>query len=283
MRTAGDNDASPASRHAFLPTRQPGCNPEGSTRLIDAPMHLKHLQANWNEYAAEDPMWAILTDPRRKGNRWTPDEFFESGEAAVDALLAYLKSLHIPVRLDAALDFGCGLGRLSQALCRHFSRVHGVDIAPAMIEGAKRFNRYGDKCVYHLNSATDLKVFDDASMTLIFTIITLQHIPSHLQRTYIQEFFRLLKPGGVAVFRTLSATSRWRFFPPRLVDVIRITKHQGKFMGAYGLSIYGVMRLIDRAGCELVELKASPCDPSRFHWLATQYCVIKPGSPETNG
>jgi len=241
-------------------------------------MHLRNLQASWNSYAKEDPMWAILTDPEKRGNKWSPAEFFASGQADIDKLLADLELTGVRVHFDTALDFGCGLGRLSQGLCRRFSKVHGVDIAPAMIEGARRFNQHGDKCTYHLNPAADLKLFDDESMTLIVTVITLQHIPSHIQQAYIQEFFRLLKPGGVAVFRTLSASSSWRFFPPRLVDLLRIAKHRGKsFMGAYGLSIYRVVRFIREAGCELVELKISLCYESRYYWLATQYCVLKPG------
>jgi ubiquinone/menaquinone biosynthesis C-methylase UbiE len=114
-------------------------------------------------------------------------------------------------------------------------------------------------------------------MTLVFTVITLQHIPSHLQQQYVKELLRVLKPGGVTVFRTLSSTSAWRFVPPRLIDVYRILKNRKKpFFGSYGLSILSVFQLIGQAGCDLVELKVSPCNGSRFNWMATQYCVVKP-------
>jgi len=240
-------------------------------------MHLKHLKANWERYAKEDPMWAILTEPDKKGNKWDSEEFFASGRSEVDALMKYLESLGLHVPLDTALDFGCGLGRLSQGLCRYFPRVHGVDIAATMIEEAKKYNRYGDKCKYHLNPAPDLRLFESGSMTLVFTVITLQHIPSHLQRGYIKEFFRLLKPGGVVVFRTLSSSSAWRFAPSRLLNFYRMIKHRRKsFFGCYGLSTLEVVNCIRRAGCDLVELKISPCDEGRFKWLATQYCAVRP-------
>jgi len=241
-------------------------------------MHLRNLQASWNRFAIQDPMWAVLTDPEKKGNKWSMEEFFASGQADIDQLTAYLESLKIKFPTDTALDFGCGVGRLSQGLCRVFAKVHGVDIAPSMIETAKRYNQHGDRCAYHLNNAPNLKLFDDASMAFVYTVITLQHIPSHLQLRYIREFFRVLKPGGATVFRTLTSTTAWRFVPARMVDLYRILKHRGRpFMGAYGLPIAAVNHLIRDAGCSLVELKVYPCHESRFDWLATQYCVVKPG------
>src|SRR5438445_2111463 len=236
-------------------------------------MHLKNLQTNWEEFAKEDPMWAILTDPQRKGNQWKPLEFFASGQADVGGLMAYLHSLQIRISFDSALDFGCGIGRLSQGLCRYFTMVNGVDISPSMIEAAKQYNQYGDQCTYHLNARANLKLFGDGSMTFVYTVITLQHIPTHMQHQYVEEFFRVLKPGGVAVFRSLYSTTTRRFVPARMVDLWRIIKHKGRpFMGAYGLPIGKVIKLIRAAGCNLIEIKISPSDDeTRFRWLATQY------------
>src|SRR5438094_42221 len=121
-------------------------------------MHLKQLQTSWEEFAKEDAMWAILADPQRKGKKWTPQEFFASGQADIDALMAYFDSLKIRVSADTALDFGCGIGRLSQGLCRYFTKVNGVDISASMIEAANRYNQHGDQCAYHLNTKPNLKL-----------------------------------------------------------------------------------------------------------------------------
>jgi len=241
-------------------------------------MHLKQLQTSWEEFAKEDSMWAILTDPRRKGRTWTPHEFFATGQADIDALMACLDSLQIRVSVDTALDFGCGIGRLSQGLCRYFTKVNGVDISASMIEAAKSYNQHGHQCTYHLNTKPNLKLFSDSSMTFVYTVITLQHIPGHIQQRYVEEFFRLLKPGGVAVFQTLYSSSAWRFVPARIVDLWRIIRHRGRpFMGAYGLPVVKVIKLIRAAGCNLIELRSSPCDDeTRFRWLATRYFVVKP-------
>ena len=48
----------------------------------------------------------------------------------IDQLLGWLRELHVQVRPGRALDFGCGVGRLTQALAGKFSECDGVDIAP---------------------------------------------------------------------------------------------------------------------------------------------------------
>ena len=41
----------------------------------------------WEDWAQADPLWAILSDPTRKGGRWELDEFFASGDHDVEEAL----------------------------------------------------------------------------------------------------------------------------------------------------------------------------------------------------
>jgi SAM-dependent methyltransferase len=164
-------------------------------------MTLRRLQENWDEFGRTDPMWAILTVPGKEGGRWTQEEFFSTGNAEIDALLQYLEGLSMSVNCGRALDFGCGLGRLTQALARHFAEVVGVDIAPSMIDGARRLNRHGDRCRYVLNERDHLNVLGGKRFDLIYTNIVLQHIQPRYTARYLREFMRLLAPGGALVFQ----------------------------------------------------------------------------------
>ena len=100
-----------------------------------------------------------------------------------------------------ALDFGCGVGRLSQALAEHFQSVVGVDIAESMVERAREFNRFGDHVVYLANATDDLRILDSDSFDFVYSNITLQHIPPEHGKNYIREFLRVLRPGGLALFQ----------------------------------------------------------------------------------
>ncbi len=169
--------------------------------------YLEELQRTWDEFGQTDPFWSILTHPDKKGNKWDLDDFFQTGKKEINALLAHLETLRLPLRKEKALDFGCGVGRLTQALACHFHVVEGVDIAPSMIELANKLNHYGDRCKFHLNAKADLSLFDDETFDFIYTNIVLQHMEPAYSKKYLGEFLRVLVPDGVLVFK-ITSTAR---------------------------------------------------------------------------
>jgi ubiquinone/menaquinone biosynthesis C-methylase UbiE len=169
-------------------------------------MELKKLQENWNLFGEKDPLWAILTHPEKKNRKWEPTEFFQTGEEYIDNLMERVTSLEISIKRETALDFGCGVGRLTQALARHFEICYGIDIATSMIDLAKTYNRYGDKCKYFVNRVNNLSLFDDNQFDLICSALVLQHMKPEYSMKYIGEFLRVLKKGGLLIFQLPSGT-----------------------------------------------------------------------------
>jgi SAM-dependent methyltransferase len=166
---------------------------------------LRELRANWEAFGREDPLWAILALPGKRLGRWQIDEFFETGLAEVRQLVERLDAIGHPRHRDRALDFGCGVGRLTQALAEHFGEVVGVDIAESMLRRARILNRFGGRCIYIHNDRPDLRVFPDERFDLIYSVYVLQHMAPPYARSYVEEFVRLLRPGGVAVFQMPAA------------------------------------------------------------------------------
>lgn len=166
---------------------------------VDA--NLEEVEKNWNEFGKRDPLWAILTDENRKNGKWDVNEFFALGDREIGSVMSYVNSLNFPYRKGRALDFGCGVGRLTQALCKHFEEAHGVDIAASMVEQARGYNRFGARCHYHLNKATDLKLFENDTFDFLYSNIVLQHNRPENSRKFIREFLRVLAPGGLVVFQ----------------------------------------------------------------------------------
>jgi len=164
-------------------------------------MSLKHVQETYEKLGKDDPLYAALSFHETKDKRWDPEVFFARGHDEIGAGLEFLSSQGLePVR-GRALDFGCGAGRLTQALCGEFDEVVGVDISSSMIETANRFNRHGEHCSYLVNTTDHLPMLDDMSFDFVYSNITLQHIPPEASTRYVAEFVRLLKPGGVALFQ----------------------------------------------------------------------------------
>ena len=97
------------------------------------PRSLRRTKDHWERLARTDPLWAILTDPDKKNGGWDKDAFFQSGVETVDDEISRLRTRCDDVGSARALDFGCGVGRLTQGLSRHFDQVIGVDISAGMI------------------------------------------------------------------------------------------------------------------------------------------------------
>lgn len=163
---------------------------------------LKRLQQNWEELAQADPLWAICSDPKKRGRNWDEQEFFATGEREIGTVLKYVETLGLERDSSApALDFGCGVGRLTRALASRFSECWGVDISRTMIEKAREVNHHVPNCRFLLNEADNLRAFADGVFGFVYTSIVLQHMAPGLAQKYLGELARVLKPGGVMLFQ----------------------------------------------------------------------------------
>lgn len=167
-------------------------------------MELTELRRTWDKLGRDDPMWAVLTCPWYKGGGWDPDEFFRRGRVEVDDLLRRAQAHGLEPKKGSALDFGCGVGRLTQALAAHFASVVGVDIAESMVAEAERYNRHPGRCRYVVNDEADLGQFREGTFDLVLSSLVLQHMEPRFAQGYVSEFVRVLAPGGVAVFEVPS-------------------------------------------------------------------------------
>ena len=162
-------------------------------------MKLAKLKDDWESLAERDALGAILTDASRAEGKWDIADFFATGEAEIEVVLGHLASIGYPPDLEGtALDFGCGVGRLTQSLAQRFASCVGLDISRQMIEKADSLNQY-PHCKYVVHTDTKLP-FADGSFSFLYSNIVLQHVPRSFSERYLREFVRVLAPGGVLVF-----------------------------------------------------------------------------------
>src|SRR5262249_875402 len=124
-----------------------------------------------------------------------------TGEREILNVVKHFAALNHSFGRGRALDFGCGVGRLTQALCNYFDECHGVDIAESLGEPARKEKRFGEGLGYHVNTKPDLSRFADNTFDFVYTNMVLQHNPPAMARKFIQEFLRILKPGGLLEFQ----------------------------------------------------------------------------------
>ncbi len=243
-------------------------------------MNPARLRKTWDALSAADPWRAILGRPGETGPT-DAGELFASGMWEIKEAMERAGELGLPARRRAALDFGCGAGRLTQALAEYFDVVTGVDVSPAMLELARRHNRHGGRCRYVLVETADLRQFPNASFDFIYSNITLQHVPPRLTRSYLAEFLRLLAPDGLLMFhlpshRRRPAVARW--LPgnlyPRLARLAWAAAHPGRpVVPMYGVRPKTVKAWIEGSGGRV--LAAEPRDSAGPEWVSFRYSVAK--------
>jgi SAM-dependent methyltransferase len=176
----------------------------------DAP--LRKLQRDWEDLGVMDPLWAILTHEGKRNGRWDLADFLATGERHIAEVMARAKSFGLPGRQDRALDFGCGIGRLTRPLAARFGEVVGVDISRPMIEKARLVNADLANCSFLHNARPDLAVLADGSFDFVYTHIVLMHLPSRrVAQGYLRELVRVLTPGGLLIFQMPAwIAPRWK-------------------------------------------------------------------------
>lgn len=253
-------------------------------------MDINKLRENWDAFGKTDPLWAILTANGKRGNSWTIEEFFGTGRSEIENLLKHLAQLNATPQFGKALDFGCGVGRLSQALAEYFEEVYGVDIAASMINLANLYNTAPQKCKYMLNEYDNLDIFYDNTFDFIYTNIVLQHMKPKYSKKYIVELIRILKANGSLVFQLPSERVRdnkpykvilRRFIPAFLLDYLFYVRLKlsnklsgsGPAMEMYAIKKQNVIDLLTQNGAKVIDIRKDEMNHGR--WESYVYYAIK--------
>ena len=162
----------------------------------------EQLQQDWDDLAEIDPMWAIYSDADVQYEDWSIERFLATGKRHIRHVLDIIDNAGVAInKKGTALDFGCGIGRETQALAEEFDVCYGIDISAKMIELAIILSTHGDKCKYILNSRDDLQIFADNFFDFVYSNHVLQHMPPEIMKKYLREFVRILRPEGILLFQ----------------------------------------------------------------------------------
>jgi SAM-dependent methyltransferase len=149
------------------------------------------MRSDWNQRAGEDAYYYVAFGRKKQDD----DEFFSSAVEIVKGLEWDLKRVR---GRDAALEIGCGPGRLMKPLARHFTEIHGVDVSDEMIRLAKERLADTPNAVPHHGTGSDLSQFPDEKFDFVYSYAVFQHIPSRdVVFNYLREARRVLKTGGI--------------------------------------------------------------------------------------
>lgn len=231
---------------------------------------------HWNALGRKNPFGAIITRDGSPKARWDAEEFFATGRADVQRFVADLERLAPSVPRRQAIDFGCGVGRITRALADYFEAVVGVDVARSMIARATDLNRAHPRCRFVVNRASDLGRFPDGAFDVAYSRLVLQHMPPAMVRRYVPELIRVLAPGGVLMFQLpteipfvdaerlyieapVLGSALKRRLPRRLVRIHRLIKYRLFIspiprMDMHGMARDAVIAMIGAAGGRILSI-----------------------------
>ena len=224
----------------------------------------------WCRIGEEAPYFGVLTQPRYR-KKQIPDadlnEFFLSGEHYVEDTLATLRDrLGAPDRFERALDFGCGVGRLTLPLAGRSGRVLGVDVSPAMLrEARKNATRHNIQNV-DLCSSEEWASGERGGFDFVHTYIVLQHIPKAKGVPIIRGLVEATGSGGFGVihltYGKASAKRRWmhrvRKYVPLVNNAINVIRGRPFFTPMMQMNDYNmnnVLRLFQETGVSDMHLR----------------------------
>ena len=157
----------------------------------------------WDRAARSDSTWYVAT-----GYLHQNDEFFAQGARETDTFLDFCHATPGMGRAQAVLEIGCGLGRMTHRLAQLFGRVVAVDVSEEMLRRCRdNLRSYGNVDYVQVAGDGTLEGIADEHVDLVFSYLTLQHVPTpRAQLRYLESSARVLRAGGKIAVQTRSAS-----------------------------------------------------------------------------
>jgi len=210
------------------------------------------MRDHWREFAREDAMFYVASNR----DDWTPEEFYAQGRERTEDVLAWAGP---DLRRERMVEIGCGAGRFLVHFAREFEVVEGFDIAPEMIELARRY--VPDNVRLTVSSGADLGGLRDACADFAFSMQVFQHIPDReVVAAYIAETARVLRPGGRAVLHfDTRRPSLLRKAVMLLPDPLLPRRHR-RFIRRYPLPAEWPRETAERSGLSVLDEREPASD-----------------------
>lgn len=149
----------------------------------------RDTDADWRVLGETQPYWGVLTHPDYRTENLTPanlEAFYGTGRTVVAELVGKLEAFTGARPQGPALDFGCGAGRLTEAMAEQVGEAVGYDISPGMLEEARK----------RAGRARYVDALPDGPFGWINSFIVFQHIPPARGMAILDDLLARLQPGG---------------------------------------------------------------------------------------
>jgi 2-polyprenyl-3-methyl-5-hydroxy-6-metoxy-1,4-benzoquinol methylase len=152
----------------------------------------------WKRFGEVDPYFGVVTHSQYRSRTLADhvrDEFFRSGERHVQIIMKTLREINPGFSPTRAIDFGCGVGRVTLPLAREAASVLGVDVSPGMLSEAQK--NATERGVSNVKFVCEVS----GNFDLVHSFIVFQHIPPRRGLPIVRDLVSRLERGGMIVLQ----------------------------------------------------------------------------------
>ena len=222
----------------------------------------RDTDADWRALGTSEPYWGVISHPNYRRENLSDQhlaDFYSTGGPFMAQLVRDLERVTGARPAGRALDFGCGVGRLTEPMADYAREVVGYDISPGMLALARQ---RGGRATY--SAELPAGPFDWINSFIVF-----QHIPPTRGMALIENLLARLAPGGaislhVTVWRSANRE------PPRFAGwsgPARALRHwlwlrtqPAGHIQMYDYDLSAVVQALNRAGIGEATLVATDHD-----------------------
>jgi SAM-dependent methyltransferase len=116
--------------------------------------------------------------------------------------------------IDVVLEIGCGIGRVGKVMSRECLRWVGTDISGNMLQHAKEYLADRPNVTLVELATVGLQEFPCDAFDLVYCTVVFMHLHIWDRFRYVEESFRILRPGGRCYFDNVPFDSEhgWKVF-----------------------------------------------------------------------
>ena len=230
---------------------------------------ITNTDAVWEWFGKNQPYFAVLIEAKYKNeqlNEEAKKDFFSTGKAYVDFVLRTINE-HFDTNFTRkrALDFGCGVGRLTIPLSAACGQVVGVDASPSMLEEAtKNAKEMGAENIEFLLADDNLSALGSEGFDFINSFIVFQHIPLDRGYRLLRRLLSLLNEGGIGALHFT-----YRTLPPGCAFTLKSIRGFLRYLRYRSYVVNGIVNLIQGYSFErpLPIMQMNEYDLSAIHKL----------------
>ena len=195
--------------------------------------------------------------------------FWKSGEREVQEIEAILKRHGVNLNeAKTAVEYGCGVGRVTSILAKLVSAMHAYDISRPHLDYAKEHaTEVGAEIEFHLVSDPLSKL---QPCDLFYSRIVFQHNPPPIIHQLIKNALESLNTGGIAIFQVPTYIKGYEF---KLVEWMN--KDHALDMQMHCIPQAAVFKLAGETGCEILEIREDNWCGEPNHYLSNTFIIRK--------